>query len=438
MKKFLLFIFTVLMVSPCVFAEVNSNDTKPYKLSINTVASNELKDPKLINITKTNAIDKKQYKQKIANDEKIYAVNKKKVDTEYYKLYRILEKIMRANNLYYQNWRFELKAETDDVNAYAHAANLVTMYSSLYDSLYDNDDALAFILSHELSHLTLGHSQIHLEYLYKIHDLEIIFVNASYGRYNQNTMANINSVYGNNYSALGNQLTSAVYLASMASANNEINKMYAKLRELEFDADSEAITMLLRAGYDPNNAMEALDFMSNLPHVFTKKSTHPVTSDRIKNVKEVLELSDIEELTNEGEKNILNSDVMDIKKSPDKKSIIISKSKGNNHVTYAPKTKLDKVLEKAYSYYIKKDMVSAERYFAKAYEMKPASYIAPLYLSYIYEYKFYTNNDKITLKNAAKWSKIATKINPTDANVIKQKNDIIADFKSLKSNKKIK
>ena len=40
------------------------------------------------------------------------------------------------NNLSYQNWRIGINIAPEDINAYATAANLIAINSSLYDSLY--------------------------------------------------------------------------------------------------------------------------------------------------------------------------------------------------------------------------------------------------------------------------------------------------------------
>lgn len=433
MKKWLLFFVVILLSVTKVFAD---NNPEIHKLSVQSTVAIELKDPQLIKITHTEPIDKTLYDQKTANEKKQYSDNKKQIDDDYYNLYRILERLVRANNLYYQNWRIMLKSETENVNAESSAANLVTIYSSLYDSLYDNESALAFILAHELGHFLLGHHQTTMENIYQIRELERSLGIANQNIADQNTMANFNRALGNNYGVLTNQLSNTAYMASIVIMTKNINKLYEELRTMEFDADSEAITLLARAGYNLDESTEAMEFIAKLPNIYTSKSTHPPTTERIKNINEVIEISDVDELKNEGERNIYNSSVLNVRKSSDKKSVVMSKLTNNNKVSYQPKTKKDKMLELAYKSYLNRDMKTSEKYFTKVFDKYPSDYIAPLYLSYIYEYNFYIDNDKKNLKTAAHWCKTANKIKPDNKNVLKQKSDIIADFKKLKADNK--
>ena len=222
MKKWLICFALMLLAVSNVIAEENSDI---YKLSVQSTIKSELKDPQLIKVMHTNPVDSKLYKQKISNEQKQYAENKKEIDADYYNLYKILEKLIRANNLYYQSWRLMLKPETEDINASAGIANLITIYSSLYDSLYDNENALAFILAHELGHFVLGHHQETVEKISKIHELEVSLGVANNNITNHNNMATLNQALGNNYGVLGNQLSSTAYMASIVVINNNINKM---------------------------------------------------------------------------------------------------------------------------------------------------------------------------------------------------------------------
>lgn len=45
------------------------------------------------------------------------------------------------------NWRIALIKDTENVNAFATDANLIAIYTALYDSVYENDDALAMVIA---------------------------------------------------------------------------------------------------------------------------------------------------------------------------------------------------------------------------------------------------------------------------------------------------
>ena len=132
----------------------------------------QIKDPKLIKLSNVKPVNETAYKNKLANDEIIYktkiipalrknmnTVNVQPDDVDFYKIYRILERIIRANNLDYINWRLILAEDTTSINAMTTAGNLIIINSSLLDTFHNNHDALAFIIAHELSHQILGHMQ---------------------------------------------------------------------------------------------------------------------------------------------------------------------------------------------------------------------------------------------------------------------------------------
>ena len=120
----------------------------------------ELIDPKLIKLTQYNPISNKDYEKKISKDNEKYKKYKDELSKssntsagiDFYNIYRISERLIRANNLEYVNWRIAIR-KSDEINAYSSDANYIKIYTSLYDSLYDNEDALAFVIAHEMSHL---------------------------------------------------------------------------------------------------------------------------------------------------------------------------------------------------------------------------------------------------------------------------------------------
>ena len=117
-------------------------------LPVNTYFEGELKDPKLIKLTDVDIVDEKDYLAKLKSDNEIYnskikPVIDKKIDLvdsdapvslDFYNVYRIAEKLIRANNLQYANWRIAIRKTPEEINAYASSANLITLHTSIYDS----------------------------------------------------------------------------------------------------------------------------------------------------------------------------------------------------------------------------------------------------------------------------------------------------------------
>ena len=405
MKKIILFLLVFISIINVSFAKDNS----PNKSYYGSIEQNLiLKDPKLISLQKTKSVDLKLFEQKQLKDKEEYKKCKKGIKVEYYNLYVILDRILRANNLQSQNWRLALKTSLKDINASAGSANLIVVNTSLYDSLYPDESALAFIISHELAHLILKHNQISYE-----NQCEIVTLKRR-------------------VRALRRQTQSFACTVMAMKLSSRIDDLYEQQRELEYNADSEAVTLMLRAGYDIEQVFSALNLLSSLPNIYTDRSTHPSIENRISNVQEDMELLDKNALINEGKYNLYHSKVSSIKKSSDKRTVVLYNKKNSNKIVYVPLTKETKLLNKAYLYYLDKNIPMAKQYFERAYVVNSNNYITPLYLSYISEYNFYNSGDKKDLKDAKFYSKKAYKLNQNDKFVNKQRNDVKAMFKNYK------
>ena len=339
------------------------------------------------------AVDKIKYKNKLAADKAEYKKITKGYSAENKKLYLITEKILRANRLNERSWRIVIKNNAENVNAYATAANLVVIISALYDSLYYNDDALAFVISHEIAHFLYNHHQKTLE---------------DYRKYR--------------YYKDGKEYMLFPY--------------YKNERKREKEADTEALTIMTRAGYDPYKALDAMEFFDLLPELYNSYSSHPKIEDRITNINTEISYLDVNYLNNQGKYNIYNSEVLDLKKSTDKKTLVLTdKSKGQKS-KYTPEPPDEKLVRKAYFHYKNNDFKNAANLFEKAYKFNKKNYLPPLFLSYINEYEFNLNKNKRNLKAARKWIKRALKYNSEDINVKKQYNDIEKIYSELKPAKK--
>ena len=405
MKKIILFLLVFISIINVSFAKDNS----PNKSYYGSIEQNLiLKDPKLISLQKPKSVDLKLFEQKQLKDKEEYKKYKKGIKVEYYNLYVILDRILRANNLQSQNWRLALKTSLKDINASAGSANLIVVNTSLYDSLYPDESALAFIISHELAHLILKHNQISYE-----NQCEIVTLKRR-------------------VRALRRQTQSFACTVMAMKLSSRIDDLYEQQRELEYNADSEAVTLMLRAGYDIEQVFSALNLLSSLPNIYTDRSTHPSIENRISNVQEDIELLDKNALINEGKYNLYHSKVSSIKKSSDKRTVVLYNKKNSNKIVYVPLTKETKLLNKAYLYYLDKNIPMAKQYFERAYVVNSNNYITPLYLSYISEYNFYNSGDKKDLKDAKFYSKKAYKLNQNDKFVNKQRNDVKAIFKNYK------
>lgn len=367
-----------------------------------------IKDPKLIKLSDITPIDENLYKQKLKADEKTYEkeikpiIGKKlsnstaePIAADLYRIYRITEKLIRANNLEHMNWRIALVKDTKTVNAFATDANLIAIYTALYDSVYENDEALAMVIAHEMSHNLLGHLQRQAEMIVKY-----------------NNYANFVTFSGSRKPGL---LTASGAIAYKKHLFNEI-------RMMEFMADTEGLNLVIKAGYDPEKAIYTLKFLDALPHVKAIFETHPIAPERLKSAKENILMANpcwVEE----GKYNIYNSNVLPVKRSSDKISIVISSDNTIKNY-YQPETLEEKLTRLAYVSYTKGDMKNAIKYFKKLSEISN-DYTIYLYLSYANEYLYKQTKEKSYLTKAKENAKKASELNKNSEIVKEQLTETI-------------
>ena len=129
----------------------------------------EIKNPEVIKLKEYKKLNDKKFNEKLAKDEVLYkttiipilskrgnTINQDPEPVDFYKVYRIAERLIRANKLDYANWRIAIRKTPEDVNATAGSTNLITIHTALYDTFYNNEDALAFVIAHEMAHHILG------------------------------------------------------------------------------------------------------------------------------------------------------------------------------------------------------------------------------------------------------------------------------------------
>ncbi|MBE7702810.1 MAG: hypothetical protein E7Z89_02035 [Cyanobacteria bacterium SIG28] len=366
-----------------------------------------LKDPKLISFKTENVekISDAKLEKKIQKDEAYYVKNviphldknnpryNKIQGVDFYNLYRVAERVIRSNNLDYVNWRIVLVEDTDDFNAASTEANLIAINSALYDSLYNNNDALAYVISHEIAHQVLGHSQQKIE--------------------KRRRYATSNDIVTITTLGFGSLIYMPVSHRIMAK----------QFRAMEYEADTLGMEFLVRAGYKFEDAMAALNFMNSLPHTEYLTDYHPSPEKRIDNLKTVQRYF-LSHWVDEGRYYFYNSKPLECKKSSDRVSIVISSSETSRDKNFTPEDTEELLKRVGYIDYKSGRMLEAIKYFTQWTEIS-SSYIPHLYLSYAYEYLYKQNPDKKLLKKAKEAAKMASAIAPKDENVKAQIADLV-------------
>ena len=390
------------------------------------VEKNEtLKDPGLIKIPQIKEVDEESYNKKMASDEIEYEKIKSQTGDNF-EIYKILERILRANKLQYQNWRIAFYMDHEDINANAGAYNLIQISSALYDSLYPDDDAIAFVISHELAHLILNHVKATNEIRYKINQLEEKIKMNKYEIRRTQDISDIQSAFGNDIGSIGNLLANVSGNIAVDMLTKNLKREYGLLRQMEYAADSQALVLMTKAGYNPQSCLEVMNVLSGLGGLDKEllTDTHPSDKSRTDNLNSKLYGLNKQKLQKEGRYNIYNSNVLNARATTDKKAVLIQKDINVSKTSYIPESEDSLFLIRGYINYKNKKMPQAQSDFQNAFEVNPSNYISTLYLSYINEYLYHKNNDKEYLKQAKHWINKAYKINPNEINILRQKEEL--------------
>ena len=364
-----------------------------------------VKDPGLLEFAKYTPIDEKLYQEKLAKDKLKYektiipAINKKtktvNVEPEavdFYNVYRVAERLIRANNLDYINWRIAIR-KTPVSNAAAFDGSYIVINTGLYDAVYESEEALAYVIAHEMAHHILGHIQRSEELNYTLDYFDKLVV-------------------ANNKSKNANAGINKLIVESRRLG------VYKEFRRMEYMADTQALELITRAGYSPYKGLETLNYLNTFSNLSTVLSTHPSTSERIDSYNENLKVLD-PNWKFVGRENIYNSVVLNCKKSSDRVSIVISKSKTAKQF-YKVETKEQRLTRLAYVKYLRGEMKDAVKYFAQLAEIQEDNYVPYLYISLANEYIFNKTGRRKFMKWAKKAIVKASELNPEAPQVLLQ------------------
>ena len=352
-----------------------------------------VKDPHIMKFGDYKKISKADYDAKIKKDEeeykKIFSGMSKKsskayktqVDAEdYYKVYRVAEKIIRANNLDYINWRIAIIKDTEMPNAYTTNTNFIAITTAMLDTFRNNDDALAVIIGHEMGHALLGHQARKAEIRVKLERLNRLRSSLS-GVYTSRRAFDM-ALATNNYAKAGYAI--------------QARRLLAESKKMEFAADVEGARLAAHAGYDLDKGISVLNYFDTFSVTNDSHSSHPNAQKRIDNYNENKKYFP-QEWKDMGEYNIYNSKVLPAQLSSDRKSMVISvpDEKLNPNQYYSPETMDELYARLGYMYYKNGEFAKSLEYFGELFKIDNTNAPAYLYASYSAEclYKI-TNNTK--------------------------------------------
>lgn len=287
----------------------------------------------------------------------IYKQAKADLPEDWYVIYRVVDRLARANDLDNGTWRVAVVPEYD-INAFATENNLIAVYDGLLDQLGGDASAIACVVGHEMGHHVKRHqalsqaqkaallASIQQEAQQQVNkEIQSANANATGSAVGSGILRAIGGLFGGLGSTIGNLgglLIEGQSAQNQVRAQQKINEIVAtKQQELkqrlaetdrkqEFDADVSGYTYIARAGFDPQGCLRVMEVLGRTPGAEFDTS-HPAVPKRIESLKQLMLQFPPQTLAQEGKANLAsNPKPLTYTLSKDGASLRINSSQGGS------------------------------------------------------------------------------------------------------------
>jgi predicted Zn-dependent protease len=285
----------------------------------------------------------------------IYETAKKELPEDFYVVYRITERIARANSLDKMPWRVVVIDEYN-MNAFATDQNLIAIYNGLLDQVEGDPSAIACVVAHEIAHHTEQHialsesekramvekftEEARIEVLREAEDARNDATGAAVGGA---LLQGIGSLFGGIGSTAGNTVGGVLGAAAqqrLADAEVRIQKIVESKqaaleaeiaetnRRQEFEADEYGYKYMAKAGFDGDGCLRLMNVMARIPGS-DLDTTHPATRRRIEQIQNLMVEHPPEKLADQGQLMLNTSRPLTYSLSRDGNSLRINSQNGS-------------------------------------------------------------------------------------------------------------
>jgi predicted Zn-dependent protease len=251
---------------------------------------------------------------------------------DFYTLYRIVERLARANGLDERPWRVRI-SNAYEVNAYASELNALTFMAGILDQLHGDNAALACVVGHEMAHHTQDHIPTMVEVEAILQELlaeaeaeAVAEIQAAQQQQATNQAVGslfgrvLGTVVGGNTGAVVGGTTASV-LSSLSTAERQeaearaaqiyeqkiaalTGEYSAILQGHEYESDEYGFKYMVRAGFDPQGCLRVMDVLSQNEHSRLPSFSHPSPSERIQKLNALNTQATVNTLLAEGQTNL--------------------------------------------------------------------------------------------------------------------------------------
>lgn len=281
--------------------------------------------------------------------ENIYEQAKEELPEDLYALYRIVERIARANQLDEKPWRV-MMLQQYDMNAFATDINLIAMYNGILDQLAGDASAIACIVAHEMGHHTKRHIALApaekvalIEKIVQETEEEVLAEKESAEA--DATGLSIGSsaarVFGGRAGRVGGNVLDTARRQRLKEAQEEIDRIVAQKKEeleqtlveesrqRELEADELGYLYSVKAGFEPEGCLRAMKVLGQIPSS-EFDTTHPAVPKRIEALKNLMSKYSATSLAAEGKALVSETEPLTYDLSKDGVSLRVNSSRGGS------------------------------------------------------------------------------------------------------------
>ena len=252
---------------------------------------------------------------------------KKDLPGSYYFLYRIVDRVARANGLDETPWRVRVNPRYD-INAFASESNLLSIYGGLLDQLAGDNAAIACVVGHEMAHhvhrhIAIGQKQeAQAKAAIESQQRQILEQQAERNRSAQR------------WSALGSLLrvplpirggdSGAVVKQKLVEVDaGAKEELLALSRSKEMESDRSGYQYMARAGFDPQGCLRVLEVLGR-GEGSEFDTTHPAIPRRVEQMKQLLAEQPADRLAIEGKARLQSRRPLTYEVSADRQSLRVN------------------------------------------------------------------------------------------------------------------
>lgn len=280
----------------------------------------------------------------------IYQRAKEQLPPDLYALYRVIDRVARANGLDSNTWRVGI-APQYEINAFATDVNLLAFYNGLLDQLAGDSSALACVVSHEMGHHAKRHiavgqaekaaliakikEETQREVLAEQQDAKTDAAVTTVGG------AVVQRAVGGTLGNLAGGILGNQGRRRMANSQKRIEEIVAtktkeleqrlaeQVRQQEFEADEMGYLYSVRAGFEPEGCLRAMQVLARIPGA-EFDTDHPAVPKRIEALKALIAKYPPQTLAQEGQARISATQPLTYDVSKDGQTLRINSRHGGS------------------------------------------------------------------------------------------------------------